>query len=555
MTNLLAGFSDGLHDRSVCLFDGAEPICAIEEERITRVKHGLDLRGERRDDPAAFAHLNLEADEPRVTRPGLDAMLAYCLETAGVTGEDVVLCGSSLHDARPWNERAIFVNHHLAHAASAFYSSGFEDAAVIVADGYGDRSGAASYETVMIAHGHGHALEPVLTVSGKTSSYFDMQHSLGVFYRLGTLLSGFALLEEGKAMGLAAYGEAALRDRIAPYVDRHSAGVRIDNRAIWRSFADLRATELGFAERADIAATFQSVLEDCMLHYAGLASDLVPSTNLCLAGGVALNCVANGKVAVSGPFDDVFVPPAPADNGIAFGAGALLAHAVQRLPRTPQMRRKSWGRTYPDIAPADHAPTGWTVVLAGDGGQLAEAVADVLADGEIVAAVRGGSEFGPRALGHRSFLANPATTEMRDFINAKVKFRELFRPLAPMVPEEDVNDWFDWTAPSPFMLFTVPARPELAEAAPGIVHHDGTARLQTVERDTDPFLHMVLRAFGERTGCPVLLNTSLNGRGEPIVETPEQALVLLESAPVSYLLLDDRLLRKVVSGDEESRDA
>lgn len=550
---LIAGFSDSLHDRAVCLFDGAEPLVAIEEERLTRVKHGLELRGERRDDPALFARLGLEADPPDMTRPGLDAMLAYCLDAAGVDRSAAVLaCGNSLHDAYPWGDRALFVNHHLAHAASAFFSSGFSEAAIVVADGYGDRSGRGEFETVLIARGVGCQVKPVRAISGRSSSYFDMEHSLGVLYRLGTLLSGFALLDEGKAMGLSAYGHPTLRDRLDRFIEHTSTGVRIDNGGLWEAFEDLRVESLDFAARADVAASFEVCLEDALLHYVELTAAMIPSRNLCLAGGVALNCVANGRIAAEGPFDEVFVPPAPADNGVAFGAAGLLAHTVLGLPRQPRLRRTSWGASYA-------TDTLDTTVHAGrlqpvPCNDLAAAVADALVAGEIVAVVRGGAEFGPRALGHRSFLANPGSTATRDFINAHVKYRELFRPLAPMVPEEDVSTWFEWAQASPFMLFTVPARDRLKTVAPAVVHHDGTARLQTVAASDDPFIHAVLRAFGDRTGCPVLLNTSLNGRGEPIVETPSQAISLLERSPVTHLVLEDRLLRKVpTEGWERAR--
>lgn len=546
---LIAGFSDSLHDRAVCLFDGAEPLVAIEEERLTRVKHGLDVHGLRRDDPSLFARLNLEARPPAVTRPGLDAMLRYCLHAIGVPGDTpVTLCGNSLHDARPWNDRALFVSHHLAHAASTFFASGFDEAAIVVADGYGDRSGPDTFETVMIAHGKGGSIRSVRTISGRVSSYFDMQHSLGVLYRLGTLLAGFAMLEEGKAMGLSAYGTPSLRPRLDRHVRHHRDGVHVDNGALWRDLQDLRDDALTFDARADVAASFQTCLEDALLHYAALANELTGSSKLCLAGGVALNCVANGRIATEGPFEQVFVPPAPADNGIALGAASLVAHSVLGLPRGPQLRRTSWGASYGADAAVSAARDGDLVVVADR--DIADAVADALCAGQIVAIVRDGAEFGPRALGHRSLLANPASAATRDYINAHVKHRELFRPLAPIVPEEDVGAWFEWDVPSPFMLFTVPVKDELKSSAPAVVHHDGSARLQTVAADDDPFLHAVLRAFGQRTGCPVLLNTSLNGRGEPIVETPAQALALLQRSPVSHLVLGDVLLAKAGTARE-----
>lgn len=544
---LIVGFSDSLHDRAVCVFDGPNPVVAIEEERITRIKHGLDLRGHRRDNPRLFAELNLEAEPASSAADGLDAMLSYCLDGLGVDpAEPRIYCGNSLRDAHPWRERAIFVNHHLAHAASSFFASGFDEALVLVADGYGDATSPREYETVMLAHGTGATIRPFLAVTGTTRSYFDMQHSLGVFYRLGTLLAGFALLEEGKTMGLSAYGQPTLADRIGAHITYDAARVSIDNAALWRELSPLCDTATDFEERADIAASFQWHLERAMLHYARIGHKILGCRHLCLAGGVALNCVMNGRLYAEAGFDDVFVPPAPADNGIAFGAAAFVAHQILDFPRTRRLRRPYWGVNYPrdrtkraaGVAPAlAEVPTF----------DLVDEVARTLARGEIVAIFSGGAEFGPRALGHRSFFASPASAATRDFINAYVKHRELFRPLAPIVAEEDVSEWFDWEVPSPFMLFTVPARECLASAAPAVVHCDGTSRLQTVAATDEPFVHALVKAFGARTGCPVLLNTSLNGQGEPIVETPEQAVALLSRVPVRYLLLNDTLYRKADS--------
>lgn len=547
---LIAGFSDSLHDRSVCLFEGARPLVAIEEERLTRIKHGLDLQGRSSDDPALFSELDLESDSPDKTRPGLEAMLAHCLDTVGADRDTpLTLCGNSLHNVAPWSDRALFVNHHLAHAASAYFASGYDEAAIIVADGYGDRSGPSSYETVLIAHGVGTSIRSIRAISGEVSSYFDMHNSLGVMYRLGTLLSGFAMLEEGKAMGLSAYGKPSLRAHLDRHVSLEPDGVYVNNGALWRELQHLHQAGLDFNSRADIAASFQASLEDALLHYAALAHDLTGAPNLCLAGGVALNCVANGRIAAEGPYETVFVPPAPGDNGIAFGAATLVAHTVLGLPIGPQLRRTSWGACYGSGAIDGGVSAGRLVPVEVD--DLIEGVADVLVGGHVIAVVRDGAEFGPRALGHRSLLALPQSAATRDFINQYVKHRETFRPLAPIVAEEDVADWFEWDSPSPFMLFTVPAKEALKTAAPAVVHYDGTARLQTVSAADDPWLHALLKAIGARTGCPVLLNTSLNGRGEPIVETPAQAVTFLESAPVDYLLLEDRLLVKASAGRGE----
>ena len=545
----ILGFSDSLHDRSACLFRGAEPIVAIEEERLSRVKHGLDFYQESRSNPAAFAQMNLEAAPAADNEERLRGPIDYCLQAAGITIDDVgIVAGNSLHTFFPFRDRALFINHHVAHACSTFFASGFEDAAVLVCDGYGDAVASNVYETVLLGYGRNNRIRTMRTVSGHVSTYYDMQNSLGVFYRIGTLLSGFGIFDEGKAMGLSAYGRPVYREAICRHITYGKDVVQIDNGALWRSLSLQFAGVTDFDVRADIAATFQDILNEIMLFYAVTAHRLSGATRLCIAGGVGINCVANAFVLAHSPFKQVFVCPMPGDNGISFGAATFAAHSLLGLPRQRQLASASFGRRYDSNASRTAlaaASVRCDVVECAEA-DLVERVAELIAKDEIVMWFQGGAELGPRALGNRSILANPATVACKDYINSNVKFREAFRPLAPIVLEEDAQNYFDLPCPSPFMLFAATAKPAAQRRAPGIVHVDGTARVQTLNRACNARLHALISRTGRLTGLPIVLNTSLNQKDLPIAETPEDALAAFLQSPVRYLVMDDFLVTKRV---------
>lgn len=543
----IIGFSDSVHDRSVCLLHGNRIVAGIEEERLSRVKHGLSLYGMSRTDPGLFAQMNLENSSAVDNEARLMPAVAYCLDAAGIGLKDVAFfAGNSLHVGFPFRGRSLYINHHLAHAASAFYTSGFDEAAILLADGYGDVTASQTYETVMLAAGRGRDIEVLQTVSGRTTTYYDMENSIGVFYRIGTLLAGFGLFDEGKAMGLAGYGRPRHLDLVRQHLTFTPDAVRIDNKAVWDTCrAHLRGHE-SFEARADIAATFQALLEEMMLHYARRLRDLTGLDALCVAGGVGLNCVCNARLLSQSGFRDVFVVPAPGDNGISLGAAYYAAHAVLRLPRAPRMAHAYLGRGYGDqehqAALDSHGGrVAWEIL---DQQRIAAKAARLLHDGQVVMWFQGGAEMGPRALGHRSILASPVKAETRDFINAHVKFREMFRPLAPIVLEDRARDYFDCAAASPFMLFSPPVKPATRDRAPAIVHVDGTARLQTLAASANPLLHRVIREFEGLSGVPIVLNTSFNGKDEPIVETPDQALRTFLASPVQHLFLGSHYVTK-----------
>jgi len=546
----ILGFSDSVHDRAVCLFKGSQALFAIEEERLTRIKHGLDFKGHDTRDAAVFSTLELDAGHAEMHEARLDPLVDYCLGAAGIDRAHIGLwIGNSLHTAYPFAGQAVYVNHHRAHAASAWFASGFDDAAVLVLDGYGDALEGSSFETVSIYRAHGAHLTPMLRVAGQKQG-LHLADSAGILYRTGSLLSGFGVMDDGKTMGLAAYGYP----RHAPLIRRHfqfsGLPLRFNNHSIWQAFNERGIAGGSFEQRADIAASFQSALEDILLHYAATARELTGSRRLCLAGGVALNCVANQRIVNAGLFDDVFVFPAAGDSGIALGAAWLGAHSVLGLPPGEALTRLSLGRHYSheEVEAAVEPYRAQLRITPLDPDAMAERAARTLSTGALLFWFQGGAEFGPRALGSRSLLGDPRRVEIRDFINSQVKNREAFRPLAPMVLEEDCARWFD-ARRSPFMLFSPAAHAATREAAPAIVHTDGSARLQTVARDNPAYA--VLERFRDLTGVPILLNTSFNTHGEPIVETPSEAMKSFMGSPVRTLCIEQLYIEKC-SGEARS---
>jgi carbamoyltransferase len=546
----ILGFSDSLHDRSVCIFRDAVPLIAIEEERLSRVKHGLALYGESRKNPSIFSQMELEKSSSEENEARLQPSIDYCLNALGITMDDIdVIAGNSLHLAFPFHGNSIHINHHLAHASAAFYASGFREAAIFVADGYGDLCNSQCYETLMLAKGRDQSIKKLKLVTGHVTSYYDMENSLGVFYRIGTLLSGFGMFDEGKMMGLAAYGEPKYYDFIKDFLIFQPDCVSIKNGELFNAFSDAVQDRSAFELRANIAASFQRVFEEIVFFYIHHLYEIAESENLCISGGIGLNCVMNAKALMQSKFKNVFVFPGPGDNGISFGAAYFVAHQLLGLPRTEPLDIAYFGKAYTQSQELEVLEKYSDQVefeeLNED--ELTTLAADLLVKDNVIMWFQEGCEFGPRALGHRSCLGNPMRVETKDYINAKVKFRETFRPLAPIVLEEYMRDFFDISCPSPFMLFSPRVREKTKEMAPGIVHVDGTSRLQTINRKQNAKLYSLIHKFFDQTQVPIILNTSFNGKDEPIVETPEDALKSFLSSPVEHLFIDNYHITKNIS--------
>ena len=440
----------------------------------------------------------------------------------------------------PGRYRPVFLDHHLSHAASTFLVSPFERAAILIVDG------ASESHTTMLAVGEGRQIR----VLQRT----PLPHSLGQFYAAVTAYLGFTPdQDEYIVMGLAASGEP----RFAEVLRRQVLGLRPDGQfGLNTTLLDFHLARAGIfvpelerllgvhrqtgediqQRHRDVAASAQLVLEETLLHIGRHLKQLTGADHLCLAGGVAYNCVANSRLREELGFTQVFVQPAAGDSGAALGAALWLANRrgglVQRESMTHAYLGPSFSEEYCRRA-LEGAGLSWQR-LPDD--TLCERTAEELANGRLVFWFQDRMEWGPRALGNRSLLADPRREDMRELINAKVKFREPFRPFAPAVLEERAADYFEVPGPSPFMQFTCKVRPSAKGILPAVTHVDGTARIQTVDRQSNRKFRMLLEAFGRKTGVPVLLNTSFNVQ-EPIVCTPEEAIQCFLRTQVDWLVL------------------
>jgi carbamoyltransferase len=442
-----------------------------------------------------------------------------------------------LETALPGSERASFhfVAHHVAHAASAFHAAPFRSCAVLVLDGRGEQA----------SHLAGQATGTGLRVLASQA----LPNSLGLLYEELTQHLGFRRSsDEYKVMALAGYGEPAMVEPLREAIRTTSDGGFVTEAIDWSRFApavrdgDSDWTQAG----ADLAASVQARLEEVLLELAGWLHGRTGEQALVLAGGVALNCVANSRLWRDGPFERIWVQPAAGDAGTALGAAMQVA--AQLGDTVSPMRGAALGRGFSDMDLARCLEdAGVAYERSAD---VAEAVADALSRDEIVAWFQGRSEWGPRALGHRSLLADPRRSENLERLN-EIKGREQFRPVAPMVLAERASELFSaGPIPSPYMLFTHEVAARWVDRIPAVVHVDGTARIQTVDKHEEPLLARMLRAFERATGVPVVVNTSLNTAGRPIVDDPRDALECFGSAPIDLLAIGPFLVRRPLARSE-----
>ena len=562
MSTNIIGISCFFHDAACCLLKDGVLVAAVEEERFSRRKHdaGIPKR--------AF---NYCLEEGGLTIDQIDCV-AYYEEPAkklarqiwmmlpGLPSDKKVL--TRLDPRRPEREiREVlgydgpidYVGHHPAHAASSFYYSGFKDAAVLTVDGVGE------WDTTSFGRGNGNGLELLETV--------EFPHSLGLLYSTITGYLGFEVNEgEYKVMGLAPYGQPRHVDMIRKLIINEPGGqYRLDLRYFdFTSFNRMHSDEMlslfGHPARQprteildfhkDLARSLQYVLEEILMDKLQYLHKLTGSENLCMAGGVALNCVANGRIKREGPFKRMFVQPAAGDSGGALGAAAI-AHKRRTNGKTESLsilRHAYLGPRFSSEEVASFVES--TGVKAEDfrgrEPELLEAVGQRLAAGKVVGWFHGRMEFGPRALGARSILADPRGEKTQDRINSIIKQRESFRPFAPAVLEERAAAHFDLDHPSRYMLETCQVKSPIK--LPAITHVDGSARVQTVDEETNPRFARLLRTFERLTGCPILLNTSFNMNYEPIVCTPVDALTCFIRSGLDTLVLEDFIIdRSAVS--------
>lgn len=456
-------------------------------------------------------------------------------------------------------DRIRHLNHHLAHAASAYFTSGWDECIVAVIDGMGEVEGVSVY------HAHDGSLHRIYRVLAADS--------IGIFYSLVTFHLGFDFnADEYKIMGLAPYGDPQRFRRFFEETIRLMPGGAVQipplyanrteedcetylgtRRFLHEHLIPARAPEAELTQdHQDVAAALQRRLDEVVRHVTAEAARRHSCGRLAMAGGVALNCTANGALLRSGLFREIYVQPAAGDDGSALGAALYRAHARGQR----DMARQGvplWGPRYSEQdvrrAIATVAPR-LDVVEFDDVAATAAAAAACIAHGEVIGWYRGRMEFGPRALGNRSILADPSRPGMRDRINAMIKMREAFRPFAPAVSIEEAHLWFDVEPMSsfPFMIVTVDVRPAHRDALPAITHVDGSARLQTVARDTNPAFHALLQAVGRETGKELVLNTSFNVKGQPIVNTPQEAIDTFLATGLDALFIGDRCIRRHAAG-------
>jgi carbamoyltransferase len=556
-------------------------IAALEEERFSRIKHvagfprlaierGLAMAGARPEDVDLWAiargrgvHLLQKAWFAATHRPGRLLLGQYRNSAKKFASVPEVIAGSFNLPLEDVSARARFIEHHPAHLASAYHTSGFSEAACCAIDGFGD------FVSVSVGHGHGRNIDVVDRV------YFP--HSLGLLYLAITQFLGFKKYgDEFKVMGLAPYGKptfAAAIEQLVTLKDdggftlaldyfRHWTGeVTMDWESGEPSVPDVytpllidllgperRPDELVGARHEDLAASVQAVFERCAFHVLRGAHRRIPVDTLCLAGGCAMNSVANGKIRRETPFRSVFIQPAAGDNGTSLGAALAAWHASGRRDVGAQMEHSYWGTEYDDAAIAAVIKAAkvddrcrWETFV--DEAALLHHTATRLAAGDVVGWFQGRMEWGARALGNRSILADPRRSDMRDVINQKIKFRERFRPFAPAVLAEAIDEYFVGAVHDPFMLQVYPVRPDKREIIPAVTHVDGSGRLQSVSERSNARYWGLLRAFQAQTGVPVLLNTSFN-ENEPIVERPEQALDCFLRTDMDVLVMGRHMLRK-----------
>lgn len=568
------GINAAFHDSAACIVKDGQLLAAVEDERFTHIKHG------KRPIPFSAYELPFHA-------------IDYCLKTAGIHLNEVdqvaysfdpyILLGGanekedrimlplepSAHKApekwmSPWDplflssivnaprqlvdgyphhlqqrfkgatlqkERWHFVEHHLCHAASAFLPSPYEQAAVLTIDGRGEKA------TTTFSMGNGNDMQRITQV--------DMPHSLGLLYEQVTSYLGFLhSSDEYKVMALASYGKPVFVNDFREMVQLLDNGhYTISNERFVSRFGPARERGSAFtAHHFNIAHSLQVVLQERVLELAQWLQHRTQAENLCFAGGVALNCVLNAAIRDAAIFKNIWVQPAAGDAGTALGAAMWID--VQQRPgqkRSFYMEHAYWGPDYNDEEIARFLD--WAKVPYRRMHDVAAETADLLAQDKIIGWFQGRMEFGPRALGSRSILASPISPSMQARLN-EVKDREDFRPVAPVVMEDAAPEWFEQADYSPFMLFVYKVKPDKKDRIPAVCHVDGTARIQTINRQQHPRYYDLLQAFAQRTGVPVLINTSFNTLGKPIVCTPRDALECFWSSPFDALVIGSFLISK-----------
>jgi len=571
------GINSAYHEPSACLVKDGEVVAAVEEERFNRKRHGK---------------------RPLVNNPHQlpYSSIDYCLEAAGISLEEVDHIGFSFdpiqrlirnsgvdnelvegdwgsrsgerqfynllrsipgilgeHYGTDIKDRFHWLPHHICHSASAFYPSPFDEAAVLTIDGIGE------FDSVMLAHGKGTNLSIVEELGAYPSSLGFLWTKASRF--LSALVGGMGEYGAGKLMALAAYGNPdRFHDTFRSFVRYDEKGsfevdgnilqFRCDSHEEYENLFgfEARKPREGYTQdHKDFAAALQRITNEVILAWANRLHEKTKADKLCMAGGVALNCTANAYLLEHGPFEDIFIQPCANDGGTAIGAALYLAHNIGDMPRTAMITAYT-GPEYSDI---DIEPALESRGLVYEKvGNIESTVANLISKGAVIGWFQDRMEFGPRALGNRSILADPRRSDSYERVSQGIKKREWFRPLSPSVLEQDVDEWF--TRPKgrvesdKWMLFSYEIKPDRLGIIPAVTHHDKTGRVQVVTEKTNPRFYKLIEEFNKKTGVPILVNTSLNVR-EPIVCTPQEAINTFLKADIDYLVIGDYIVSKAVN--------
>lgn len=591
----ILGISCFYHDSAACLVEDGIVRSAVQEERFTRKKHDSSFPGNAITWCLADAGLSAKDidhvvfyDKPFLKFERIiDTYLRYApagfsqfIESVPVWLNDKLWIESHIRNRFPSGRDVLFCSHHESHAASAFYPSPYADAAVITADGVGE------WDSLSIGTGEGNTL--------RLLSSLKFPHSLGLLYSAFTAYCGFRVNSgEYKLMGLAPYGKPVYADLIRKELVKvrsdgsfslnmkyfnFCTGLTMTNPRFHRLFGGPpRIPDTAFKQKhMDIARSIQAVTEDIMLAVVNHAHGLTKKDNLCLAGGVALNCVANGRIIREGPFKNVWIQPASGDAGGALGAALSVWYGYLDNPRKADglNDRQSGSLLGPHYSPADIEAClrrCGAVFTPLEHAAIPETAARLIAGNKILGWFQGRMEFGPRALGSRSILGDPRDPDMQSRMNLKIKYRESFRPFAASVLSTETGRLFEYDGISPYMLVTVAVRKDkrlpvmhpsdgldavkdVRSAIPAVTHVDHSCRIQTVDRRSNPLYHDTIAAFDRLTGCPAVINTSFNVRGEPIVCSPQDAYRCFLRTDMDFLLIGDFLLDKKLQTVTEKAD-
>lgn len=540
-----------VHDDSATLIS-QNKIYAIEFERISRIKYNCNQK------LLTFAYLKNEIGKYNV-KTSLDKIkkkaILYLLNCAKINSHDIDIFNGKTFNQKYRSCLAEKSSHHKNHAATAFYPSEFKEAAVLVVDVFGSTSenNPDLKETVSFWHGKDKTLNhiktyfsPAYQFNDKISSNYNYHNSIGVFYMDLTTFCGFQVLEAGKTMGLSPYGTDKILLKLKKYIDiNEKDGLVTFKRDYTKLLLNLRKDYKDFFRfQADVAFAAQKILEECILFYCNKLYDITNCKNICLAGGVALNSVANGLIIKKTPFEEIFIQPASNDAGQSLGQALNYFYEIKDNKKINlDFNNFYLGKKYKYnlVINKLKKSTKINIRTFKKFEDVCKITAKLLENNNIIAWFQGRGEFGPRALGNRSILCNPCNKEMKFELNKRVKFREWFRPFAPVVLEESVQNYFETNTLSPHMLLVAPVK---NKKIPSVTHIDNSARLQSVNIKQNRRLYLIIKQFFKNTGVPVLLNTSFNIKGEPIVETPIDAIKTFLNSNIDILVLGNNIISK-----------